>query len=123
MQEFIKWLRWSEEREEEQKLLTISKDFKSVGSSMLQKAIERAKAGKVNTELAKKIRVCEETRKDRQLARMTRNCQPRPKTSLINEYDEVVGDANWFLRSLLREKAEHDRRKAIRLQMLSKKMR
>jgi len=89
----------------------------------MQEAIERVLAGKVNTELAKKIRVCEETRKDRKLAYMTRNCQPRPKNDLIHEYEGVVGDANWFLRSLLREKAEHDRRKAIRLQMLSKKMR
>jgi hypothetical protein len=52
---------------------------------------------------------------------MTRNCQPRPKNSLINEYEEVVGDGGMFLQFLLREKAEHDLWKAKHLLRISKR--
>ena len=123
MQEWVKWLRWSEEREEERKLLTVPKDLKPIGSKMLEEAIERAKADKAGIGLVKKIRVCEETRKDRRFAYMTRNCQPRPKNDVISEYDEVVGDGGIVFQMLLREKAKYDDWRAKHLQMLSKKMR
>ena len=71
---------------------------------LLQNAVNQVLAGKGNSELAKAIRVLEETRKDRQLARMTRNCQPRPKRDLITLVNKAGYEIDgWFSREMLKE--------------------